>query len=179
MTFNMVTASSNSKGPWFRAKNSMPFVGIQNAIHVGNKLKSCLLSSSIILLFGNFLVASIAHLVELIEKHPLNNQQLLCLTDLNSKKKKRNHAAMVRMSDKRVTELLKSKVEGSLATAQNLDMMREVVESFTSVSLRPLERIKMIWTCVFYLRLWGDKILKSDGYTLDSNFIIKNAYYCI
>ncbi|KAK3932724.1 PDZ domain-containing protein 2 [Frankliniella fusca] len=172
MSFNSVAMGSDTKWPWFQAKRSMTFVCVQDAIHIGNKLKSHLLSPSIILPFGKFLMASSGHLVELIQKHQLKDKHLLCISDINSKDKM-NHAAMLKMSDKKVTELLQNRVEGSIATAFYLDMMREVVEAFTSVSLKPLERVNFIWKWVFYLRLWREKILKTPGY------LRENAYHCI
>lgn len=178
MTYNMVTASFDAKWPWFRANRSIPFVCIQDAIHIGNKLKNRFLSPSIILPFGNMLVASSGHLVELIERHQLKGQHLLCISDLNSKDKM-NHAAMLRMCDKKVTELLQVKVKFSEATAMYLDMTRDVVEALTSVSLSPLERLEKMWRWVFFLRIWRDNILKSPGYTLESNFITRNAYLCV
>ncbi|KAE8742486.1 hypothetical protein FOCC_FOCC011981 [Frankliniella occidentalis] len=174
MKFNAISASPDKQWAWFQSKRDVPFVCVQDHIHIGNKLKSRLLARSIILPFGKLFLASSGHLVELIEKHKLKDHTLLEISDINPRDKM-NFAAMQKMSSTKVTDFLRKEVNSSEATAMYLDMMREVVEAFTSPKLTPLERVKLLWKWVF----WRDWILKTPGYTLDSNFVTSNAYQCI
>ncbi|KAK3922650.1 Histidine--tRNA ligase [Frankliniella fusca] len=155
MIFSTICEIPDSKWEWFQAKKP-----------------SVVLPSD-----SQFIVLS-GHLVELIDKHLLKSQHLLNHSDINPKDKM-NYEAMRRMCAKKVTNLLRLKVVGSEATALYLDMMREVVEAFNSVELQPLARIEMIWKWVFYLRIWRDWVLKTEGYNLENNFITSNAYQCI
>ncbi|KAE8749140.1 hypothetical protein FOCC_FOCC004046 [Frankliniella occidentalis] len=178
MVFNTITATPESNWKWCQARRVVHFTCVQDSIHIGTKLKSRLLKPSVILPAGSKFVVSSGHLVELIDKHMLKSHHLLSHTDINPKDKM-NYEAMRRMSDKEVIKLLRLKVAGSEATALYLDMMREVVEAFASMELLPLARIEMIWKWVFYLRIWRDWVLKTDGYNLENNFITSNAYQCI
>ncbi|KAK3911226.1 GPN-loop GTPase 1 [Frankliniella fusca] len=178
MKFNVMSPTPDKNWSWFQSKRKVPFICVQDHIHIGNKLKSRLLARSIILPFGNIFLASSGHLLELIEKHKVKDHTLLEISDLNPRDKM-NFAAMQKLCDTKVTDFLRKEIHGSEATAMYLDMMREVVESFTSLQLTPLTRVKMLWKWLFFLRFWRAWISDTPGYTLESNFVTSNAYQCI
>lgn len=177
MTQNVIKASTPAEWTWFSAEKNVENVYIQDHIHIGTKLKSCLLKPSVILPMGDYIVSR-GHLVELIsivskDQHELTENHI-------NPKDKMNYRALQKISDEKVTALLRSKIANSEGTATYLDMMREIVLSYTKPDLKPLERIKMIWKWTFFLRLWRKSIQDSDGdYKVANNFISSNSYACI
>ena len=95
-------------------------------------------------------------------------------------KDKMNYRALQKISDEKVTTLLRSKIANSEGTATYLDMIRDILFSYTKPDLEPLERINMIWKWIFFLRMWRSSIEESGGdYTVSNNFISSNSYACI
>lgn len=178
MRHNVFLAHPNTKWQWFQASLKPPFMCVQDHLHLGLKFKTKLLKPSVVLPLGPFKTVSRGHLVELITQTQTRDQHLLCLSDINPKDKM-NFKAFQRMSDPKVSLLLKSEIPDSEGTATYLEMMSQVVESYTRVDLTPCERIKMIWEWVFFARMWRLWILATDGYTLKNNFITHNSYYCL
>lgn len=168
----------NPNWPWFQAVLKPTFLCIQDHIHVGVKLKTRLLKPSIVLPMGPFKTVSRGHLVELITQTQTRDQHLLCLSDINPKDKM-NFKALQKMSDPKVSSLLRKEVKDSEATSTYLELMNQVVAAYTQVDLLPLQRIEMIWEWVFFLRMWRAWVSNSEGYTLQNNFITLNSYCCI
>lgn len=154
------------------------FVCSQDSIHIGAKLKDKMLSPSLIMPMGRGHVVSRGHIFELIEKNNLRSEHQLCKSDINPKDKM-NYKAVQRMCNPKVTELLRKHVVASEATAIYLDMMRDVVESFTEPGLKPLERIVKFWKWVYYVRFWRQWIENEDDYSLTCNFLTLNVQKCL
>lgn len=178
MVYKTISSTSPRNWIWFSSKQNVDEVYIQDHIHIGTKLKSSLLKPSVILPMGKEHLVSRGHLVELI-KTVSKDQHDLRESHINPKDKM-NYRAVQLMSAQKVTSLLRSKIFKSEATAVYLDMMREVVESFTQPDLEPLPRIQMLWKWVFFLRRWRSWLeLNKQDYTLKNNFISSNSYACI
>lgn len=56
--------------------------------------------------------------------------------------------------------------------------MRDSTDAFLDRSLSPLQRVQLIWKCVFFLRVWRQWLLR-ERYSIKENFITLNAYHCI
>lgn len=178
MIYKVISLSDTPNWKWFSAKLKVDNVCIQDHIHNGTKLKSCLLKPSVVLPMGKDFVVSRGHLVELI-KNISKDQHELCESHINPKDKM-NYRAVQLMSSEKVTSLLRSHVVKSEATAVYLDLMREIVEAFTRPDLEPLQRIGMLWKWIFFLRMWRSWLEKQKGqYTVKNNFISSNAYACL
>jgi len=178
MCENVVTASSPTAWPWFNAKKKVEEVYVQDHIHIGTKLKARLLKPSVILPLGRDHIISRGHLVELI-KTVSKDQHELTECYINPKDKM-NYRAVQKISSQNVTSLLRVNIANSEGTALYLDMIREVMESYTRPDLTPLERIELIWKWLFFVRIWRTFIQNSDGdYTVKNNFITSNSYACI
>ncbi|KAE8747043.1 hypothetical protein FOCC_FOCC006298 [Frankliniella occidentalis] len=172
-----VISSSPAQWKWFSAKKKVKQVFIQDHIHIGAKLKTRLLKPSIILPLGQNHVASRGHLVELIQTVSKDQHELYD-AHINVKDKM-NYRAVQMITAEKVTALLRSDISDSHGTALYLDMIREILNSFIQVSLKPLERITMLWKWVFFLRMWRAWISGSSDYTVKNNFISSNSYACI
>lgn len=92
---------------------------------------------------------------------------------------RQNFRSVLRICDKRVSDLLRDHVEGSESTIQFLQIIRDIIECFMDHILRPLQRIRKIWYNVFLIRMWRQFILSSKNYTLKDNFLTANCYACI
>ncbi|KAK3918403.1 hypothetical protein KUF71_000975 [Frankliniella fusca] len=168
---------STQNWPFFSCRTSPGTVFVQDTVHLSAKLKSRLLKASIILPLGKHNVASRGHLSELMKVDTVDQHDLApCL--LNPKDKM-NFRAVQKLCDKQVTDLLSKHIPNSKGTVCYLTMIREVMEAFLKTSLTPTDRIDLIWKWVFFVRLWRDWVLNTDGYTLGHNFITTNAYYCL
>lgn len=178
MIYKVITATSPPNWIWFSAHLKADAVYVQDHIHIGTKLKSCLLKASVILPMGKEHLVSRGHLVELIntvskDQHELRESHI-------NPKDKMNYRAVQLMSAEKVTLLLRTHISKSEGTATFLDMMREVVESFTRPDLKPLTRVQMIWKWVFFLRMWRSWIEEhKQDYSVRNNFISSNSYACI
>lgn len=117
------------------------------------------------------------HLFELIEKFSKDKHNL-CEPTLNPVVRQ-NFDSFLRMTDKKVIDLLKSNVKGSQATMKFLQIMRDVVDTYMDISLTPLERINKIWYSIFVLRIWRKFVLEHKELTLKDNFLTQNCYICV
>lgn len=176
MSARTFTSSSPPRWPWFQAKIVADDSSCQDSIHIGTKLKRYLLKPSAVIPIGDYLVSR-GHLVELINTSS-KDQHGLTESHINPKDKMNFRAAQI-MSDAKVTQLLRTTVPKSEATATFLDMMREVVEAFIDPTLKPLQRIEKIWKWTFFLRMWRSWIEQHKDYLLTYNFITLNCYICI
>lgn len=178
MRHNVFLPYPNINWQWFQASLNPPFMCVQDHIHLGLKFKTKLLKPSVVLPLGPYKTVSRGHLVELITQTQTRDEHLLCLSDINPKDKM-NFKSFQKMSDSKVSSLLKKEIPDSEGTATYLEMMSQVVEAYTRMDLTPKERIKKIWEWVFFVRMWRLWILSTDGYTLKNNFISQNSYYCL
>lgn len=167
----------SQKWPWFNVllDNSHP-VFIQDTIHLLVKLKSKLLMPSVIIPMGTHFIASRAHIVELINTTSKDQHELtMSFLDV---KDKMNFRAAQKLCAEKVTNLLRN-IAGSEATATYLDMMRDITAAFLEPQLQPLERVKIMWHWLFFLRLWRKWISNHGEYSLSHNFITANSYTCV
>lgn len=152
---------------------------VQDIIHIATKLRNFLLRTLLgrkIVPFGNKFI-TVKHLFTLLVMFTKDVHQLT-ETVLNPKDKQ-NFESVRRMCDAKVIDLLKKEVINSEATALFLEMIRDIVDSYTAPNLMPLERIEKIFYPTFILRIWRDYISKSKKYNLENNFLTMNCYSCI
>lgn len=166
---------------WFNCgdlTNCCPFF-VQDTIHIATKLRNFLLRTVLdekIVPFGNQFIA-IKHLFALLAKFRKDVHQLTP-TILNPKDRQ-NFESVRKMCDEKVTNLLKTEIENSEATAHFLGIIRDIIASYTDPNLSPLDRIRKIWYPIFVLRIWKDYVSKSKKYNLENNFLTMNCYSCI
>ena len=77
----------------------------------------------------------------------------------------------------RASHLLQN-IPDATATIQFVYIIQCVVDSYLDKKLDPIERIKIIWYAVFFLRYWQQWIILHPQYSLEK-FITYNAYICI
>lgn len=94
-------------------------------------------------------------------------------------KDKQNFNSVLRISDERVSWLLEKNIPGSDATRKFLEIIRNLIESYSDETLSPLDRVDKIWHATFVLRLWRQYIISSPVTTLKTNFLSQNCYICI
>jgi hypothetical protein len=56
--------------------------------------------------------------------------------------------------------------------------MQLITQSFLS-ECPPLQKLKMLWTAVFFLRIWRTWILESNSYSLKNTFVTRNVYVSV
>lgn len=157
--------------------NEKCLIFTQDMIHILMKLKAKFLKPSDITPFGKEHLASRGDLIELINT---TSKDLHCLSMSDIEvRDKMNFRAAQKLCDSKVTSLLRQNIPGSEATATYLDMMRETVGAFLDPQFTPLERVKLLWKWVFFLRLWRKWLVDQPGYSLGHNFISSNSYTCI
>lgn len=161
---------------WFFSELLSLFICIQDHVHIGTKLKSRLLSPSLIMALGKYL-ASRGHLVDLVK---IASKDLHCLTMNHlDPKDKMNFRSVQIMTDPQVISLLRETCKDAEGTAIFLEMIRSVVNAFTDKNLSAIERVELIWKWVFFLRIWRQWLKDHPGYSVSHNFISLNSYYCI
>lgn len=148
----------------------------QDTIHLANKARNRLLKKDINLPMGKHKV-SIHHLQNLLRQvhksvHGITYSDVFP-TD------RMNYGSFEKLIQDRVINALKERIPGSEATVQYLLTFRDIINSFLSFDLKPLERIKLIWRSLYFLRIWREFIKASPSYTLGNNFITSNTYYCV
>lgn len=148
---------------------------LQDAIHIGTKLRNRLLKASILLPFGNEII-SVAHLKMLLLNVPKDIHGLVT-TDILPEDRQNFHS-LEKIMDSPVLEALHKYVIDSEATVVYLNLCKNVTSCCLDKQLSPLVRIFRIWNSVFILRIWRD-FLKAANYSVNDNFISQNAYDCI
>ncbi|KAK3922722.1 Ribosome biogenesis protein BOP1-like protein [Frankliniella fusca] len=176
MIYRTVTTQPDTNWNFFQSHKVQPQLCIQDHIHTATKLKSRLCKPSVIIPFGKALVSR-GHLISLVEtvSRDLHN---ICGSDIDCKDKM-NYRAVQKLTNPKVTELLRKHVPLSDGTATYLEMISDTLDSFTDPSLPPLKRIEKSWTWVFFCRLWRTWIQQEEAYSLQHNFITANCYACI
>lgn len=166
---------------WFKSSGntpSLPPFFVQDTIYIATKLRSLLLKTltkTKRLPLGKYFV-SISHLIAILKNFPRDQHQLTWTT-LNPIDKQ-NFDSVVRICDRRVIDLLESNVKDSEATVLFLEILQNVISSYSDIDLPPLERVRKIWYVVFVLRLWRRSIM-ARKINLKDNFITSNCYSCI
>lgn len=149
---------------------------IQDTVHIGTKLRTRFLGSSIVIPLGNY-IASKTHL-EVLLTVVTKDKHLLAKNDLNCDDKM-NFDAVEKISKEHVIELLNTHIPQSQGTVAYLKIIRFVLDSFLSKHLTPSERLYKIWFATLFLRILRHWILAHKDYTLKNNFITANSYMCI
>ena len=125
-----------------------PLICVQDIVHVGVKLKCCLLKPSIILPLGSFLATS-SHL-HILARLLGKDQHGLRSRDLDHKDKQ-NFAAVEHII--KASSLLDS-IPGSLGTKTYINVMSSAVNSYLDKSLSPKIWLEEIWYSIFFMRYW-------------------------
>lgn len=152
---------------------------VQDTVHIATKLRNWFLKTLINprkYRVGKFYI-QVDHLKHLVKNIPKDQHQLFA-TMLNPKDKQ-NFGSVQKICDKRVTALLQTQVNGSEATVQFLNIVRDIIDSYINRDLTPAERIRKIWTAVFFIRIWRKCITSTRGLTLEKKFLTQNCYACI
>lgn len=153
---------------------------IQDIIHIATKLRNRLLATMRnpkMLPFAPNQYIKFSDL-EQIMKRFTKDQHRLTATVLNPIDRQ-NFESVLRICDALVTSLLSSNVKGSEGTVKFLQITRDIIDAYTDVSLKPLERTQKIWNALFIIRIWRNYILDHKRYTLAKNFLTHNCYTCI
>lgn len=166
---------------WFRCGNSPepPFY-VQDTTHIGTKLRNFLLKTlknPAMLPFGDTYHVRLDHLQTLINRISKDKHQLTqTVLDVNDRQ---NFESVLRICDRRVTDLLKKHVSDSVATVKVLEITRNIIASFMDPELTPLERVFKMWYSVFLIRLWRNYVITKKSLTLKKNFLTSYCYICI
>lgn len=174
--------TANSFGPidWFSCENLKPPFYVQDTTHIGTKLRNFILktkSNSKKLPFGSKYFIDIEH-IENVQNRFSKSEHMLCGTTLNPVDRQ-NFSSVLRMCDKKVTDLLRKNVKNSEATAFFLKIMRDVIAAYMEPHLTPFERIDKIWFSLFVIRIWRGYVLSTKNLTLKNNFLTQYCYICI
>lgn len=171
--------NKSNEHDWFACELSDGTFYIQDIIHIATKLRNFLLRllrNKKGLPFGKNYVR-LQHLHDLIDILEKKNH-LLTLSTLYPDDRQ-NFKSVQRMCNQEVICSLKENVKGSEGTAQFLQIIRDVVDSFLDKSLTPLQRIRKHWYALFLIRIWYQFIVERKGCTLKDNFLTSNCYNCI
>ena len=176
---SIIPSNPSAAWPWFQMNLKTDFVCIQDFVHIMVKLKSRYLKPSIILPIGPTTVASKGHLVEATLRFTRDQHEIA--PSFLDNRDKMNFRSADKICSKKATNFLRScDIENCEGSIVYLELMRSVYYSFADPSLKPLERVEMMWTEVFFLRFWREWIVDSKGdYVLSRNFLTLNAYLCI
>lgn len=149
---------------------------LQDIVHIATKLRNRLLNSLICLAIG-YKVVSVSHLKILLnfvqkDVHGLVYSDI-CPDD------RQNFGSLNKVMDPRVRKALAENIVDSEATIEYIKMCSDITSSLYMDELSPLERIFLSWRATYFLRAWRIYITKTNGFTLENNFLTANAYGCI
>lgn len=159
--------------------NSQP-VCVQDTVHMGTKLRNAFLKTirnKNRFPFGDKFFIQLEHVKYIMNNFPKDQHELTPM--VINPEDRQNFASVLRMCDIKVVKMLNKYVAKSEATIAFLNMMRDVIDSYRDVGLKPLERVEKIWFAVFILRIWREYIISKDDLTLKDNFLSMNSYSCI
>lgn len=168
------TCQNNSNWKYIKDMKNSPLC-MQDAVHIGTKLKTVFLKENIQLRIGRFDITP-EHIRELIETVSKDKH---CLTDsiLNSGDKM-NFDAVEKLADPKVTSALEQHIKQSEATIAFLKVLKDILDTFLKKSLTPKDRCYKMWHATFFFRIWRNWIISSE-FSLTKNFISLNCYSCI
>lgn len=147
---------------------------MQDATHMGLKLRNRLLKSWEVIPMGNKQVSA-SHLKLLIQEVPKMIHGLV-YTDV-APDDRQNFKALQKCMDIRVRNALHDFIPDSEATAFFLSLCSDIISSLMDNDMTPHERIEKLFHAVYFLRGWK-KWISSSQYNMH-NFITDNAYVCI
>lgn len=148
---------------------------VQDTTHIGTKLRNRLLKPSIELPFGIYSISK-THLKELVTSCSKDVHQLTH-TDIDPKDRQ-NFNSIMKICQEPVLNALKEFVPASHGTIMYLKICKWIIDSYMDSTLKPIERVYLIWKSVFILRGWRAWLIK-EGYSLEASFISYNAYVCV
>jgi hypothetical protein len=162
-------------GNYFSCHVHPNFLCVQDTIHIGGKMRVRLLNEKVNIQVGAYQVKK-EHLITLTREVNRGVHQML-ESDLDGTDKM-NYGAVERICASHVPTLLKEHVKESDGTQMYLILMQLVTQSFLS-ECPPLQKLKMLWTAVFFLRIWRIWILESNSYSLKNTFVTRNVYVSV
>ena len=121
----------------------------QDTVHIVAKLKTRLFKISVTLPIGNYIVSA-SHIRELLGRFT-KDKHLLIKRNLDGKDKM-NFDSVLKISAKKVIDLLKKEVVGSKGTQEYLKLINLTIHSYLSIHLNRLQRIYCSWYCIFFIR---------------------------
>ncbi|CAG9812470.1 unnamed protein product, partial [Phaedon cochleariae] len=176
MRYETIIPISNDFNTWFQINPDIfESCYIQDTVHIGTKLKTRLLNQRTDLRIGKY-TANVSHLHHLVE-NVTKDKHLLTKSHLNSDDKM-NFESVERIIDEKVQRGLQDNVADSQGTVAFLKIMAMFLDAFLEKQIDIETRISNAWFVVFFLRIWRHWI-KSNGFSLDKNFITLNAYICV
>lgn len=155
---------------------------IQDATHIGTKLRNRLLKPSVLLPMGNKQV-SVSHLKMLMNTVRKDIHGLV-YSDI-SPDDRMNFKSLEKVMKERVINTLRENIPDSEATIQYINICKQVTSCSLDADMLPIKRIHSIWEALFFLRIWRywlqSKRNEDDQltYNLKDNFISSNAFSCI
>ncbi|XP_031620752.1 uncharacterized protein LOC116339177 [Contarinia nasturtii] len=155
-------------------QDHIPQIFVQDSIHCGTKMRNRLLRPQGLLPMGNKQVA-VAHLKILIKDVAKEIHGLTYFTVCPNDRQ--NFKSLEKCMNIRTRNALLKYVPDSDATAFYLQICHQITSSFMDYNLMPLQRVELIFHSVFFLRAWRQWISSSE-YSLEHNFITRNAYLC-
>lgn len=159
--------------------DEFPPICFQDTPHISTKMRNLFTKTKNChqkLPFGNFFINQ-SHLRKIIAWFPkdMHNLSPMVLDPTD----RQNYESAVRICDEKVTELLRSSLDGSQGTVKFLEIMRNINESFMDGNITPLERVYKAWYSVFIIRLWREFVVSKKNLSLKKNFLSLNCYTCI
>ena len=160
---------------WFFLKKPTQVAYVQDTVHVGTKLRSRLLTPSIILALGKYVAG--AHHLQLVQSTYSKDQHGLRERDIDCRDKQ-NFDSVLRITSSSVMAQI-SQIPDAKGTHVYLKALKAVLDCYLNKQLSPLDRISNIWYAVFFFRYWRQWLLSVPSYSLGNNFITRNSYLCI
>lgn len=151
------------------------FICLQDAIHIGTKLRNRFLNYSVELKIGDR-IATVEHLKMLL-KHSKEKHGLV-YSDIDPQDRQ-NFGSLEKIMHPRVISMLQNEIIYSEATVIYLKICEQITSSLISKDMSPIDRVYTLWNAVYFLRCWRKSITISKNLTLTDNFITANAYNCI
>lgn len=166
---------------WFScgSDSNAPFY-IQDTTHIGTKMRNFFLKTlggQRKLPFGNKYIITIKHLQQVKDSFSKDKHQLT-ETALNPFDRQ-NFESVLKISSPKVVELMRNHVDGSMATAMYLTIMRNFIDSFLDTKLSPLERVQKVWYSIFIVRIWREYVLRTKSLNLKDNFLTSYCFVCL
>lgn len=127
--------------------------------------------------FGEKYFIQVDHVKYVMNNYP-KDQHELTPTVFNSTDRQ-NYSSVLRLCDARVIALMKDHVPESNGTVAFLEILRNIIDAFRDVNLKPLQRVEKMWYSVFVLRFWREFVSSTKNFTLERNFMTLNCYSCI
>ncbi|XP_062714505.1 uncharacterized protein LOC134291151 isoform X2 [Aedes albopictus] len=162
----------NAYGDWYIATVKDSKICVQDTTHLVNKFRTRLMKTDQQLQIGTMRISN-QHLMELIQCVS-KDQHGLTITDLNENDKMK-FRPVEKITKDSVIELLRQHVPLSGGTVQFLTMMSEIMSSYMSSDMAPLQRVYNIWKVLLIVRAWRNWCYAKHGNL--QKCITTNAYW--